>query len=169
MDLDSFKLAQTAETLAIETLADCAAVTLALAQQATRTLHLFSRELDARLYDTEPFLDAVRQLAIRGRFSEIRILVQSTDRAVKNGHRLIELARHLSTYIQIRAVHPEFRDYNQAFLVADEAGFLMRNLADRFEGRANFHDPLEARELVRFFTRVWDASSHDPELQRLHL
>lgn len=169
MDLEPFKLGETAQTVPIETLADCAEVTLALARQATRSLHIFSRDLDARLYDTEPFLEAVRQLAIRGRFSEIRILVQNTDRAIKYGHRLIELARHLSSYILIRAAHPEFRDYNQAFLVADEVGFLQRGLADRFEGKANFYDPLDARELLRFFTKVWDASSHDPELQRLHI
>jgi len=169
MDLDRYKLGETAETLAIETLGDCAAVSTALAEQARRSLHIFSRDLDARLYDTEPFLAAVRQLAIGGRFSEVRILVQGTDHAVKNGHRLIELSRHLSSYIQIRAVHREYRDYNQAFLVADHAGFLHRGLADRFEAKANFYDPLEARELIRFFTKVWEASSRDPELQRLHL
>lgn len=169
MELDRYILGESADNLAIETLDECAAVSLALAQQAARTLHIFTRDLDARLYDKEPFLEAVRQLAIRSRFSEIRILVQGADQAVKNGHRLIELARHLSSYIQIRAVHPEYRDYNQAFLVADERGFLLRSLADRFEGKANFHDPMEARELVRFFTKVWEASSRDPQLQRLHL
>lgn len=169
MELERYILGETAETLAIETLEECAAVSLALVEQAKRTLHVFSRDLDARLYDTAPFLEAVRQLAIRGRFTDIRILVQSTDHAIKSGHRLIELARHLNSYIHMRAVHPEFRDYNQAFLVADEHGFLQRGLADRFEGKASFYDPLEARELVRFFTKVWEMSGRDPGLQRLHI
>lgn len=169
MDLEHHKLGETADTLAVETLTDCAAVSLALAQQATRTLHIFSRDLDARLYDTEAFLEAVRQLAIRGRFSDIQVLVQGIDTAVKGGHRLIELSRQLSSTIHMRIVHPEFRNNNQAFLVADQVGFLQRGLADRFEGKASFNDPLEARERVRFFTKVWEVSRRDPEVLRLHI
>ncbi|GAB4348191.1 MAG: hypothetical protein Kow006_08650 [Gammaproteobacteria bacterium] len=169
MDPAQYKLGENAENLAIETLAECSAVSLALAQQATRSLHIFSRTLDERLYDTAPFLEALRQLAIRSRYSVIQVLVQQPDHAVKNGHRLIELGRRLSSAIHLRTVHNDFREHNEAFLIADEVGFLHRPLADRFEGRANFHDPLEGRELLRFFNKVWEMSSRDPEHLRLHI
>lgn len=169
MDLEGFNLGERSETLPVESLEACAAVSLRLAQQATRSLHIFSRTLDERLYDTTPFIEAMRRLAVRGRNSGIRLLVQQPDHAVKNGHRVIELSRRLSSAIAIRTVHPDFRDYNEAFLIADEAGFLQRPAADRFEGKASFHDPLEARELLRFFVKVWEMSLRDPEHLRLHI
>lgn len=169
MDLAQYQLGESTETLAIETLEECTAVSLALAQQATHTLQLFTRTMDERIYDTEPFLEAVRQLAIRGRFSRIEILVQQPDHAVKNGHRMIELSRRLSSAIALRTVHVDFRNYNEAFLIADEVGYLKRPLADRFESKASFYDPLEAREMLRFFHKVWEMSSRDPEHLRLHI
>jgi hypothetical protein len=169
MEPENLKLGETADNVVITSLQECADVSLLLAQQATRSLFLFTRTMDERLYDTSAFIEAVRQLAIRGRNSDVRILVQQPDHAIKNGHRLIELSRRLSSYIAIRTVHPDFHEYNEAFLVADEIGYLHRPLADRFEGKASFYEPLEARELVRFFMKVWEISARDPEHLRLHL
>ena len=169
MDLENHKLGEQSDTLAINSLEQCAEVSLLMAQQATHSLHLFSRAMDERLYDTESFVEAARQLAIRSRQSALRILVQQPDHAIKNGHRLIELSRRLSSHVAIRTVHPDFREYNEAFLIADGVGFLHRPVADRFEGKAHFYDPLEARELVRFFDKIWEMSTRDPEHLRLHL
>lgn len=169
MDYSTHTLGETAATSAIETLDDCRAACLALTRQAGRTVHIFSRDLDPRLYDSEEFCAAARQLAISSRFSEIRVLVQDTDRAVKHGHRLVELSRTLTSSLHIRAVDGEFRNYNEAFLVADEVGFVHRTRADRFEGKVTFYNPVAAHELLRHFVKVWEASSPDPQLLRLHI
>ncbi len=169
MELENFKLGEHRETLAVDSLETCTRISLLLTQQATHSLYIFTRDMDERLYDTEPFIEAVRQLAIRGRHSEVRILVQQPDHGIKNDHRLIELSRRLSSHMAIRTVHPDFRDYNEAFLIVDDEGFVHRPLADRFEGKAGFHDPLEARELKRFFIKVWEMSSRDPQHLRLHI
>ena len=74
--------------------------------QVRRELCLFTRDLDKAVYDQAPFLAGVRELALRNRLSRIRILLQNHERAVKQGHRLIALVRHLSSSAEIR-VPPE--------------------------------------------------------------
>ena len=111
----------------------------------------------------------MRQLALRSRHSRIRVLVKDSHRAVKDGHRLVELARHLSSFIEIRKAHEDARDAAEAFLIADGIGTLHRTLASRFEGTVNFRAPLHARRLAQWFTEVWERSAPDPELRRLHL
>ncbi len=134
-----------------------------------RTVHVFSRRLDGKLYDTREFAETVARLASRQPRVRFRILLQEIDPLIKYGHRLIELARRLTTAIEIRAVHPDYRHYNEAFMVFDERRIIHRTLADRYEGIANDNDPDLARKLVNFFTEVWEVSQVDPNLRRLHL
>ena len=63
----------------------------------------------------------------------------------------------------------EYADVNHTFFVADQSGYISRQLADRYVGVANFDDRLSARNLVNFFTEIWDRSQQDPQLRRLHL
>jgi hypothetical protein len=140
-----------------------------LARQARRSLHIYTRDLEPRVYDNREFLDAVTALATSSPHVQIRILLQNPERIVKEGHRLIELSRRLTSYIEIRTPHPDYKEYNQAFLIADETGVLRRPHADRYEGALNYNDTLQARELVKFFTEVWEKSETDPQLRRLHI
>jgi hypothetical protein len=88
---------------------------------------------------------------------------------VRRGHRLIDLAQRLSSKIEIRKPIAEYADINRTFFVADEAGYVSRPLAERYEGVANFSDRLSARNLVNTFNEVWERSQQDPQLRRLHL
>ena len=138
-------------------------------EQTQDMLDIFSRDLDPELYDRQPFLDALSRLCLRNRKARIRLLVQEPQVPVKRGHRLIELARRLSSSIEIRQPHPDYRHYNEAFMVADQCGLIYRSLADRFEGMGNFYNPVEARRKLDFFTEVWERSEQNPEFRRLHL
>ncbi len=140
-----------------------------MVRQATRSIDIFSRELDAPLFDRSAFLDALTRLCIGHRQARIRILVQNPMVAIQHGNRLIELSRRFSSAIEIRHIHEDYRHYNEAFLVVDGAGAIHRPLADRYEGTANFHDPVRSDRLVRFFVEVWERSELHPDLRRLHL
>lgn len=142
---------------------------LAMLHTTHRSVHIFSRRLDGRLYDTREFAETVARLASRQPRVRFRILLQEIEPLIKYGHRLIELARRLTSAIEIRAVHPDYRHYNEAFMVFDERRIIHRTLADRYEGIANDNDPDLARKLVSFFTEVWEVSQVDPNLRRLHL
>ena len=115
-----------------------------------------------------PFLSAVQQLAV-SHHGRIRILVKDSSYAVKYGHRLIPLSQRLTSFIEIRKVAEDYKDYNEAFLIADEVGYVHRRHADRFEGVARFKAAMEARELLTFFNEVWRNSAPDPDMQRTYL
>ena len=137
--------------------------------QTQASLDIMSRDLDPFLYDHKPFLDLLKKLCLRNRQARIRFLVQDPSTPIKRGHRLIELGRKLSSSIEFRQPHQDYQHYNEAFLVADQCGLIHRSLADRFEGTANFYDPVAARRKLDFFTEVWERSESHPEFRRLYL
>jgi len=140
-----------------------------LARQARRSIDLVSRDLEPRIYDQNGFIDAVRALATRGRGVRIRLLVHSVEAVVAADHRLLELSRRLSSFIEIRKLGEEDGNFNEAFLIADGSGYIHRPQSDRVEGEACLYDRLRARELVRIFTELWDRSASDPNVRRLHI
>lgn len=140
-----------------------------LAMQAGERLDLLTRDLDAPVYDQSPFLDAVARLARSHPRARIRILTEDVSRAVAHGHRIIDLARHLSSFIQIRRLHADDSGGAHCFLLADNRGLLQRPLASRFEGNVHFNAPQEVRHLDQAFERMWERSQPISELRRLHL
>lgn len=163
------KLGRDGGDISLATQEDNREAALALAGESRYTLHIYTRDLDHPVYDTDSFVEAVSQLARRAPQTHVYILVQDSQRVVKNGHRLVDLARRLTSHIEIRKPHEDYKDYNEAFLVADERGVIHRELADRHEGSVNFNAPLKARHLVKYFMEVWERSEPDPELRRLYL
>lgn len=143
--------------------------TLNMAQQAIRTIHIYTHDLDRPVYNNHDFVDAVVQLAIHSRQARIQILVRDTNPLVHYGHLLIEPCRRLSSYIQIRKVADEFMDFSQAFFIVDKRGLVLRKNALRYDGIASFNAPLESRELLTHFEEVWRRSEPDPKLRRLHI
>ncbi len=155
--------------IALLTRAETRHATELMVQQCLSTLEIFTRDLDAPLYDQEPFLQALSALCLANRKACIRILVQDPTPAVKRSHRLIELSRRLSSSIELRQPHPDYRHHNEAFLIADSCGLVHRSLADRYEGTANFYDLIAAERKLDFFTEVWERSEAHPEFRRLHI
>jgi hypothetical protein len=168
-NLDTYHLGQASPRLNLQSSADNYAVTLAMLRQTRRTVSIFSRQLDGRLYDKNDFITLTGQLASRQPRVRIRILLKDVEPLVSHGHRIIELSRRLSSSIHIRLVHENYKEYNQAFMLFDERGVIRRQLADRYEGTASFNDPLAARTLGAFFDEVWEISQPDPNLRRLYI
>ncbi len=151
------------------TRAEAASATLALAGQARHTLLLYTDDLDAALYDHTAFCDALTQFVTHNRYARVQVLVRDPGHAIKDGHRLIEHARRLTSFIELRRRNPEYAEDRQTFLVADETGVLQRPHPERFEGTVCFRAAVQARELTRYFHEVWETSEPDPELRHLHL
>ncbi len=167
--IENYKLGETRELLELNTAEEHRELALAMAQQARRSILILTRDLDHPLYDTPEFEQATSELARGSQHARVRILVQDSGKAVKNGHRLVGLAQRISSRIEIRKPAEEYADVNHTFFVADQSGYISRQLADRYVGVANFDDRLSARNLVNFFTEIWDRSQQDPQLRRLHL
>lgn len=145
----------------------CQQVAIALVSQARRSLCLWSRDLERRVYDCPEFITAVRLLACRSRFSLVRLLVHDPKAVTQQGHRLLELARRLSSRIELRQVAADYQDYAASFLTVDEMGLILRPSAERYEGFFSFKAPVKAREQNHFFNEVWDKSQPHPEFRRL--
>ena len=61
------------------------------------------------------------------------------------------------------------RNLDEAFLLADDTGYLHRPLYSRYEGTAGFNNPAMNLRLKRYFTEVWERSIPDVEMRRLYL
>ncbi len=138
-----------------------------IANRAARQLNILTYDLEPQVLGTEDFISAVTKVATSGRYARVRILVQDSKRAVAEGHKLIETARRLSSFISIHKPHREHQSVIEAFIVADERALLFRKEADRYEGFADTDDPLEARRKLREFEQMREKSELDPEMRRL--
>lgn len=151
------------------TAADNREAALQIARLARRQLAIFTRELEPQVYDTPEFIEAAKQLALSGSRTRIRILLIDSRRATKEGHRLVELARRLSSSFEIRKPHRDYLDVAETFMIADEKGLLYRKLATRWEGIVDPHDPLAAREKLKLFDEIWQRSLDDIETRQLRI
>ncbi|MCC7122975.1 MAG: hypothetical protein IT493_15585 [Gammaproteobacteria bacterium] len=142
---------------------------LELAQQATRSIDLVSRHLDPSLLDHDMFAAAVKRLVLGSTRARVRVVVLDPAPLVTHGHRLVALAQRLSSYIELRVPGPEHREFNESWLVADNAGYAHRRFSDRFEATINFNDPRLATHLTNRFDELWHRAQPDPNLRRLHL
>ncbi|MBI3561488.1 MAG: hypothetical protein HY080_07215 [Gammaproteobacteria bacterium] len=169
LDWAKYTLGVHAEELLLDSMEANRLASLALIQQANNSLEIFSRDLEPRLYDNSDFVSAVRAMALRNQRIRVRILVNEPDHAIKHDHRLIHIARHLSSYIEIRKTHEDFAMNPSAFVVVDARGVLYRSLARRYEGSVNFNDPLKSGELLQFFNEAWNHSRQYTEFRRLYI
>jgi len=168
-DFTRFELGRPHEPVEVDTSDAVRDAAIALVAQARREVAIMSRHLDAVIYDNADFGAAVRQFVLRNRGTRVRILVKDADRPRREGHRLVDLAQTLSSFVEIRVPAHEFHGYNAAFLVADQIGAVYRSMADRFEATVTFGDRKAAGELIRQYDEMWESARGDPGLRRMHL
>lgn len=168
-DIDSFVLGETTGRIRVDDADSNRAVALAMARQGRRTIELASRQLDPLVYDTPDFIDALKHMVLGSRYARVRILVLQPDAVVTRGHRLLQLAHTLSSFIEVRVPGTDHQDFNEAMLVVDRSAYIHRLLSDRYEGRADFNDPNAVVDLLRRFDTVWEHGEIDPNFRALHL
>lgn len=139
--------------------------TLALIEQARRSLSIYTQDLEPWLYDHSIIQRACAHFLLAHPRNRLRILIGDSSRAVKQGHRLVTLARRLTSNLAIRKFHPDHPTQTCAFLIADDCGLLVRPEPDQFAGHALYRDPGRARQRQRLFDTAWDHSLPDPELR----
>lgn len=169
LDLSPYRLGESDEPLHLDTAQAHRAAVLHMARQATHSLCIHTRDLDPAVYDSAELDEAIAQLVRRSRHAQVRILVQDTSGAVRDGHGLLRLAQHLSSKVNIRLPGPDHQGYNGAFLVADVSGYIRRPVADLYTGVAVFKDAFEARQLLQYFEGAWERAETDPQVRRLFL
>lgn len=138
---------------------------LALLQQAQRSLNLYTPDLEAWLYHHSSIQTACTRFLLANPRNRLRILIRDVTRPVKEGHRLLNLVRRLSSNSQIRRLNPDHASEECAYLLADDRGLLMRPELDSFAGYALYNDPGRCRLRQVQFDQAWDQSVSDPDLR----
>lgn len=164
-DMTDRVLGESAGTIRLESRAEVRAACSLMAAQVTRELCIFSHDLDAPLYDHSDFLKTVRGVALRSPRALVHVLLFDPEPPVRKCHRIVELARQLSSRIHIRRVPEELQNHTQTYLLADDRGYVLRPLADVFEGTADFSAPLEVRRMREQFEQIWQRSEEPIELR----
>lgn len=160
-----FVLGETLGIQRFETVDGARRHALALLGQAQRSLSLYSRDFEPLLYNHNSIQQACLRFLLAHPRNRLRVLLDDSSRAVKNGHRLLGLARRLSSSMEIRKCHPEYPTQLAAFVIADNCGALVRPTPDQPNGYALYSDPGRARQLQRQFDTAWDHSLSDPDLR----
>lgn len=123
-----------------------------------RQLAILSYRLEPALYGAEPVIDAVRAFVLNHERTRVRILVNQPDLAMRRAHRLVELARRLSSRIEFRELTEERRGIVDDCVITDVEGVWRRERPEQLESRLFRHAPLEARLQLRRFDPLWDES-----------
>lgn len=144
------------------------AAVAALLADANHEVAIYTRDLDAALFDMPTTLDNLKRIALSGRRAKIRILVHDAHKPLADGHRLIALAQRLPSAIEIRTPVDE-RDlqYPAAFLINDHCGYLFRVLGSRIEGEGSTYAPGRHAQLLDLFDHVWERSVPSEEMRQL--
>lgn len=162
-------IGETGSIIELENRAENALAAACLARQAQRYLYIYSRNLDPAVFDKAELISAAKKVALHSRFADIRILAAESRRIMQRGHRLVTLARALSSRIEIRRPEKQFLSLRQTFITADGQGYLHRQDSERYAGVINFNDPRATRELDKLFNDIWQKSRVDPEMRKLNI
>lgn len=140
-----------------------------VAMLAQRTLSIFTQDLEQGIYDQDDFLEVVKRLVLAKSFARVRVLVADPMRAVREGHTLVMLGRRLTSFIEIRNVHKDYRDHEEAFIIADDRALVYRLHANRWEGMSDTDEQTVAKAYLNQFDEIWHASAIETEFRRLHV
>jgi hypothetical protein len=168
-EFETFELGTDKEPVNVESSAEVREASIALVAQSRRTIEIISRHLDPAVYDNAQFAATLQRFILDSSRARVHIIVMDSRPIVAAGHRLVRLAQHLSSFVEIRKPNAKHARYNCAFLLADRTGSVYRQLADRFDGVVNFGDRRAASELGETFDEMWAHAEPDPNLRRLRI
>lgn len=167
--IDELLLGEPHPPLKVSDRAENLLATLALLRQGRSTVEVVSRHLDPPIYADPSVCEEFKRLVLDNRRARVRILINDPEPIARSGHRLLDLARRLSSFFELRVPHPRHADYNSAFMLVDGTGLVLREFADRYEGQVSFGDRRTGRNLGVLFDEMWDLASPDPRLRQLSL
>ena len=156
-------------TLTFESREELLTITSNMLARAERTINIVSRHLDPLIYDLPETVDALKAIILNNRQSQVRIVVTDIRPVLSRGHRVLELAQRLSSFIAIRVPGQSHKNFNEALLIADNTAYIHRPFADRYEGEAHYQHRGKARDLSSRFDELWEKADIHPGLRRLHI
>jgi hypothetical protein len=149
----------------LSTLDEYRAAVVEITSRANRTLSIYTPNLEPLLYDQDCFLEPLKRLVLARSHARLRVLISDPARVAREGNRFMQMARRLTSYIDLRNVPPEFRNNPSAFIIADDRAIAYRQQATRWEGLVEFNDQQIVKRYLAYFDEVWAVSLIQPELR----
>lgn len=120
-----------------------------------RQLRVYDHDLSLLEIDHPARLAALRALCVAGGGRRIELLLDDISRVARDHPRLMPLLRDFGHVIEIRQADPDAPRPDQAFVLADRHGMLVR--ADKAATRGALHedDPGSAATLHQSFEDMW--------------
>jgi len=153
----------------LDSRADNYQVFLQMIEQSNNCIDIFSLQLDHKLYDTAEIMAQLQRLIRHNPHACIRLLLRNPRHLVSHGHRIIELSRRLTSFIEIRQLAETFDQHIECFSLFDQRGIIYRSNAEQFEGWFSFNAPVRVKSETEFFNEAWNASSPSHEARRLYI
>ena len=169
--LDDYTLGETDEEILVDGAGDLRLLSLSLASQATRSIDIFTQDMDAALYDNREFEQAVSHLVRQHDKARVRILCRDSRPAIARGHCLVRLAQNLTSSIAIHTPAREHQGERGAWLIADRRGLVTRRNAvdDSYLATVNFNAVQAATKLADMFEEMWQHSTTDSQVRRIYM
>ncbi len=169
-DFSDYTLGEsTDDAVKVTTRDENADAALELVKQTRQKLAIISQELDPLVYDQADFIEALRKLVVNNRYAEVRIIVFEPQLIVQKGHKLLDLAGKISSFIEFRKVSEKYKSFNESVLIADKVGYLYRESTERYKGKVNFNSRRESKHLLDVFDGMWETAQPDTNLRRMHI
>lgn len=153
----------------IHSLEDMQSAVLDATSQALRSIKIYTPDLEPGLYDRQDFIDELTGFIRGNRHASVQILVQNNENAIQFGHRLVRLAQHLTSAIEVRT--PADNEINDVYgcLLVDQSTLLYRTHYRR--NTALFTDRCKHRneKLQDLFQAAWNTAEPDQQIRRLTL
>lgn len=138
-----------------------------LVAQASRQLCLQTPDLEAPLYDNLDVETAIKRLLLGHPRHQVRILINDSALAMRQGHRLIALAQRLTSNLLIRRPPADRQPEGSCLIVDDQA--LLRRMGSAPNAFVRYGDRAAVKVQQQVFDRLWAISQPDQELRRMVL
>ena len=136
---------------------------------ATRTLSIFTHDLEPDVYDHDDFLENLKRFILARTFARVRVLIIEPERTVLSASRFVAMGRRLNSYIEFRRLRPELGTHAEAFLIADEHALVYRARAENWDGMSDTYEPAVARMYLTKFETLWNACEVEAEVRQLQI
>lgn len=165
----AFTLGETQDIQQLHGLEALRQATHSLLAQAQREILIVSMDLELPRYDNDDFVELLSQFARSSRYTTTRILIGTPQLAVREGHKLVNLARRLSSLIHVRQVHETDLDEIESWIIADIKGVLRCTSRDPWLGTLNPKAIPHAKHYRDKFDELWNRGDDVPDFREIRI
>lgn len=133
------------------------------------SVRIFAPDLDQQLLNRDAVSEHLVRLVRENRNARVHIMLSDVEAVVRSSHRLLHIARRLSSYMSIRVAPTELQNMQQCWLIADGRELLWRPDFRYLRHGIQQHGGERVGQLLRLFNDHWDKASTAPSLRQLHL